>query len=160
MSAVLAKPQVKDFFKTLAKVKEKGQEQRKEHDVNAHAATAEGEPSKKPWEEDIPELSSPSYSPPTSFSYSSDSSSSFNPRRRRKKKSVDKAEVNGSLEYQTDGDEEHAEKQVSIAPVKEAMAFSSKTEETSNRSKSLRRAKSRSTSTAEDEFVRQVIDTM
>ncbi|MCO5597853.1 hypothetical protein L7F22_051938 [Adiantum nelumboides] len=84
MSAVLAKPQVKDFLKTLAKGKEKGQEQRKEHDVNAHAATAEGEPSKKPWEEDIPELSSPSYSPPTSFSYSSDSSSSSNPRRRRK----------------------------------------------------------------------------
>ncbi|MCO5579326.1 hypothetical protein L7F22_033181 [Adiantum nelumboides] len=82
MSAVLAKPQVKDFLKTLAKGKEKGQEQRKEHDVNAHAATAEGEPSKKPWEEDIPELSSPSYSPPTSFSYSSDSSSSSNPRRR------------------------------------------------------------------------------
>ncbi|MCO5561124.1 hypothetical protein L7F22_014745 [Adiantum nelumboides] len=81
MSAVLAKPQVKDFLKTLAKGKEKGQEQRKEHDVNAHAATAEGEPSKKPWEEDIPELSSPSYSPPTSFSYSSDSSSSSNPRR-------------------------------------------------------------------------------
>ncbi|MCO5575221.1 hypothetical protein L7F22_029019 [Adiantum nelumboides] len=84
MSAVLAKPQVKDFLKTLAKGKEKGQEQRKEHDVNAHAVTAEGEPSKKPWEEDIPELSSPSYSPPTSFSYSSDSSSSSNPRRRRK----------------------------------------------------------------------------
>ncbi|MCO5576677.1 hypothetical protein L7F22_030492 [Adiantum nelumboides] len=82
MSAVLAKPQVKDFLKTLAKGKEKGQEQRKEHDVNAHAVTAEGEPSKKPWEEDIPELSSPSYSPPTSFSYSSDSSSSSNPRRR------------------------------------------------------------------------------
>ncbi|MCO5569570.1 hypothetical protein L7F22_023285 [Adiantum nelumboides] len=81
MSAVLAKPQVKDFLKTLAKGKEKGQERRKEHDVNAHAATAEGEPSKKPWEEDIPELSSPSYSPPTSFSYSSDSSSSSNPRR-------------------------------------------------------------------------------
>ncbi|MCO5568773.1 hypothetical protein L7F22_022473 [Adiantum nelumboides] len=81
MSAVLAKPQVKDFLKTLAKGKEKGQEQRKEHDVNAHAVTAEGEPSKKPWEEDIPELSSPSYSPPTSFSYSSDSSSSSNPRR-------------------------------------------------------------------------------
>ncbi|MCO5584163.1 hypothetical protein L7F22_038086 [Adiantum nelumboides] len=81
MSAVLAKPQVKDFLKTLAKGKEKGQEQRKEHDVNGHAATAEGEPSKKPWEEDIPELSSPSYSPPTSFSYSSDSSSSSNPRR-------------------------------------------------------------------------------
>ncbi|MCO5590358.1 hypothetical protein L7F22_044327 [Adiantum nelumboides] len=86
MSAVLAKPQVKDFLKTLAKGKEKGQEQRKEHDVNAHAATAEGEPSKKPWEEDIPELSSPSYSPPTSFSYSSDSSSSSNPRRHRKRK--------------------------------------------------------------------------
>ncbi|MCO5550219.1 hypothetical protein L7F22_003701 [Adiantum nelumboides] len=85
MSAVLAKPQVKDFLKTLAKEKEKGQEQRKEHDVNAHAVTAEGEPSKKPWEEDIPELSSPSYSPPTSFSYSSDSSSSSNPRKRRKK---------------------------------------------------------------------------
>ncbi|MCO5594209.1 hypothetical protein L7F22_048234 [Adiantum nelumboides] len=81
MSAVLAKPQVKDFLKTLAKGKEKGQEQRKEHDVNAHAVTAEGEPSKKPWEEDIPELSSPSYSPLTSFSYSSDSSSSSNPRR-------------------------------------------------------------------------------
>ncbi|MCO5606927.1 hypothetical protein L7F22_061118 [Adiantum nelumboides] len=81
MSAVLAKPQVKDFLKTLAKGKEKGQEQRKEHDVNAHAVTAEGEPSKKPWEEDIPELSSPSYSPPTSFSYSSDSASSSNPRR-------------------------------------------------------------------------------
>ncbi|MCO5569029.1 hypothetical protein L7F22_022735 [Adiantum nelumboides] len=85
MSAVLAKPQVKDFLKTLAKGKEKGQEQKKEHDVNAHAVTAEGEPSKKPWEEDIPELSSPSYSPPTSFSYSSDSSSSSNPRRRSKK---------------------------------------------------------------------------
>ncbi|MCO5589082.1 hypothetical protein L7F22_043048 [Adiantum nelumboides] len=84
MSAVLAKPQVKDFLKTLAKGKEKGQEQRKEHEVNAHAVTAEGEPSKKPWEEDIPELSSPSYSPPTSFSYSSDSSSSSNPRKRRK----------------------------------------------------------------------------
>ncbi|MCO5581073.1 hypothetical protein L7F22_034949 [Adiantum nelumboides] len=84
MSAVLAKPQVKDFLKTLAKGKEKGQEQRKEHDVNAHAATAEGEPSKKLWEEDIPELFSPSYSPPTSFSYSSDSSSSSNPRKRRK----------------------------------------------------------------------------
>ncbi|MCO5554137.1 hypothetical protein L7F22_007663 [Adiantum nelumboides] len=82
MSVVLAKPQVKDFLKTLAKRKEKGQEQRKEHDVNAHAVTAEGEPSKKPWEEDIPELSSPSYSPPTSFSYSSDSSSLSNPRRR------------------------------------------------------------------------------
>ncbi|MCO5598180.1 hypothetical protein L7F22_052272 [Adiantum nelumboides] len=84
MSAVLAKPQVKDFLKTLAKGKKKGQEQRKEHDVNAYAVTAEGQPSKKPWEEDIPELSSPSYSPPTSFSYSSDSSSSSNPRRRRK----------------------------------------------------------------------------
>ncbi|MCO5605536.1 hypothetical protein L7F22_059719 [Adiantum nelumboides] len=83
MSAVLAKPQVKDFLKTLAKGKEKGQEQRKEHDVNAHAVTAEGEPSKKPWEEDIPELSSPSYSPPTSFSYSSDSSTSSNPRRQK-----------------------------------------------------------------------------
>ncbi|MCO5583941.1 hypothetical protein L7F22_037859 [Adiantum nelumboides] len=82
MSAVLAKPQVKDFLKTLAKGKEKGQEQRKEHNVNAHAVAEEGEPSKKPWEEDIPELSSPSYSPPTSFSYSSDSSSSSNPRRR------------------------------------------------------------------------------
>ncbi|MCO5603880.1 hypothetical protein L7F22_058034 [Adiantum nelumboides] len=81
MSAVLAKPQVKDFLKTLAKGKEKGQEQRKEHDVNTHAATAEGQPSKKPWEEDIPELSSPSYSPPTSFSYSSDASSFSNPRR-------------------------------------------------------------------------------
>ncbi|MCO5577958.1 hypothetical protein L7F22_031795 [Adiantum nelumboides] len=85
MSAVLAKPQVKDFLKTLAKEKEKGQEQRKEHDVNAHAVTAEGEPSKKPWEEDIPELFSPSYSPPTSFFYSSDSSSSSNPRSRSKK---------------------------------------------------------------------------
>ncbi|MCO5561700.1 hypothetical protein L7F22_015323 [Adiantum nelumboides] len=85
MSAVLAKPQVKDFLKTLAKGKEKGQEERKEHDVNVHAVTAEGEPSKKPWEEDIPEFSSPSYSPPTSFSYSSDSSSSSNPRRRSKK---------------------------------------------------------------------------
>ncbi|MCO5593107.1 hypothetical protein L7F22_047113 [Adiantum nelumboides] len=82
MSAVLAKPQVKDFLKTLAKGKEKGQEQRKEHNVNAHAVTEEEEPSKKPWEEDIPELSSPSYSPPTSFSYSSDSSSSSNSRRR------------------------------------------------------------------------------
>ncbi|MCO5575185.1 hypothetical protein L7F22_028982 [Adiantum nelumboides] len=82
MRAVLAKPQVKDFLKTLAKGKKKGQEQRKEHDVNAHAVTAEGEPSKKPWEEDIPESSSPSYSPPTSFSYSSDSSSFSNPRRR------------------------------------------------------------------------------
>ncbi|MCO5587714.1 hypothetical protein L7F22_041665 [Adiantum nelumboides] len=89
MSAVLAKPQVKDFLKTLAKGKEKGQEQRKEHDVNAHATTAEGEPSKKPWEEDIPELSSPSYSPPTSFSYFSDSSSSSNPRRQEKRKEVD-----------------------------------------------------------------------
>ncbi|MCO5612691.1 hypothetical protein L7F22_066960 [Adiantum nelumboides] len=69
--------------KTLAKRKEKGQEQGKEHDVNAHAVTEEGEPSKKPWNEDTPELSSPSYSPPTSFSYSSDSSSSSNPRRRR-----------------------------------------------------------------------------
>ncbi|MCO5610087.1 hypothetical protein L7F22_064322 [Adiantum nelumboides] len=83
MSAVLAKPQVKDFVKNLAKGKEKGQEQRKEHDVNAHAVNAEGESSKKPWEEDIPELSSPSYSPPTSFSYSSDSSSSSNPRTRK-----------------------------------------------------------------------------
>ncbi|MCO5548294.1 hypothetical protein L7F22_001751 [Adiantum nelumboides] len=83
MSAVLAKPQVKDFLKTLAKGKEKGQEQRKEHNVNAHAVAEEGEPSKKPWEEDIRELSSPSYSPPTSFSYSSESSSSSNPRRRR-----------------------------------------------------------------------------
>ncbi|MCO5608198.1 hypothetical protein L7F22_062404 [Adiantum nelumboides] len=82
MSAVLALPQVKDFLKTLAKGKEKGQKQRKEHDVNAHSVTEEGEPSKKPWDEDIPELSSPSYSPPTSFSYSSDSSSSSNPRRR------------------------------------------------------------------------------
>ncbi|MCO5574464.1 hypothetical protein L7F22_028249 [Adiantum nelumboides] len=82
MSAVLAKPQVKDFLKTFAKGKEKGQVQRKEHDVNAHAVTAEGKPSKKPWEEDIPELSSPSYSPPTTFSYSSNSSSSSNPRRR------------------------------------------------------------------------------
>ncbi|MCO5599175.1 hypothetical protein L7F22_053275 [Adiantum nelumboides] len=81
MSAVLALPQVKDFLKTLAKEKEKGQDQGKEHDVNAHAVTEEGEPSKKPWDEDIPELSSPSYSPPTSFSYSSDSLSSFNPRR-------------------------------------------------------------------------------
>ncbi|MCO5560050.1 hypothetical protein L7F22_013656 [Adiantum nelumboides] len=86
MSAVLAKPQVKDFLKTLAKGKEKGQEQRKEQNVNAHAVTEEEEPSKKPWEEDIPELSSPSYSPPTSFSYSSDSSSSSNPRRRKSKK--------------------------------------------------------------------------
>ncbi|MCO5586741.1 hypothetical protein L7F22_040683 [Adiantum nelumboides] len=82
MSAVFALPQVKDFLKTLAKGKEKGQDQGKEHDVNAHAVTEEGEPSKKPWDEDIPELSSPSYSPPTSFSYSSDSSSSSNPRRR------------------------------------------------------------------------------
>ncbi|MCO5569058.1 hypothetical protein L7F22_022764 [Adiantum nelumboides] len=79
MSAVFALPQVKDFLKTLAKGKEKGQDQGKEHDVNAHAVTEEGEPSKKPWDEDIPELSSPSYSPPTSFSYSSDSSSSSNP---------------------------------------------------------------------------------
>ncbi|MCO5601887.1 hypothetical protein L7F22_056013 [Adiantum nelumboides] len=84
MSAVLAKPQVKDFLKTLAKEKEKGQEQRKEHNVNAHAVTEEGEPSKKSWEEDIPELSSQSYSPFTSFSYSSDSSFSSNPRRRSK----------------------------------------------------------------------------
>ncbi|MCO5589174.1 hypothetical protein L7F22_043140 [Adiantum nelumboides] len=84
MSAVLAKPQVKEFLKTLAKGKEKGQEQRKEHNVNAHAVTEEGEPSKKPWEKDIPKLSSPSYSPSTSFSYSSDSSSSSNPRRRTK----------------------------------------------------------------------------
>ncbi|MCO5572437.1 hypothetical protein L7F22_026192 [Adiantum nelumboides] len=83
MSAVLALPQVKDFLKTLAKWKEKGQEEGKEHDVNAHALTEEGEPSKKPWNDDIPELSSPSYSPLTSFSYSSDSSSSSNPRRRR-----------------------------------------------------------------------------
>ncbi|MCO5571458.1 hypothetical protein L7F22_025198 [Adiantum nelumboides] len=83
MSAVLALPQVKDFLKTLAKGKEKGQEQRKEHDVNAHAVTEEEKPSKKPWDEDIPELSSPSYSPPTSFFYSSHSSSSSNPRRRR-----------------------------------------------------------------------------
>ncbi|MCO5593232.1 hypothetical protein L7F22_047239 [Adiantum nelumboides] len=99
MNAVLAKPQVKDFLKTLAKGKEKGQEQRKEHDVNAHAVTAEGEPSKKPWEEDIPELSSPSYSPPTSFSYSSDSASSSNPRRKRvtKRKKV----VNEPLLEQT-----------------------------------------------------------
>ncbi|MCO5554874.1 hypothetical protein L7F22_008411 [Adiantum nelumboides] len=82
MSAVLALPQVKDFLKTFAKGKEKGQDQGKEHDVNAHAVTEEGEPSKKPWDEDIPELSSPSYSPPTPFSYSSDSSSSSNPRRR------------------------------------------------------------------------------
>ncbi|MCO5577677.1 hypothetical protein L7F22_031508 [Adiantum nelumboides] len=82
MSAVLALPQVKDFLKTLAKGKEKGQEQGKEHDVNAHAVTEEGESSKKPWDEDVPELSSPSYFPPTSFSYSPDSSSSSNPRRR------------------------------------------------------------------------------
>ncbi|MCO5594668.1 hypothetical protein L7F22_048701 [Adiantum nelumboides] len=82
MSAVLALPQVKDFLKTLAKGKEKGQDQGKEHDVNAHAVTDEGKPSKKPWDEDIPKLSSPSYSPPTSFSYSSDSSSSSNSRRR------------------------------------------------------------------------------
>ncbi|MCO5586750.1 hypothetical protein L7F22_040692 [Adiantum nelumboides] len=82
MSAVLAKSQVKDFLKTPTKGKEKGQEQRKEHNVNAHVVTEEGEPSKKPWEEDIPKLSSPSYSPPTSFSYSFDSSSSSNPRRR------------------------------------------------------------------------------
>ncbi|MCO5558729.1 hypothetical protein L7F22_012315 [Adiantum nelumboides] len=104
MSAVLAKPQVKDFLKTLAKGKEKGQEQRKEHDMNAHAVTVEGEPSKKSWEEDIPELSSPSYSPPTSFSYSSDSSSSSNPRRRKKEKeggkykdTVDLPQTNFSL---------------------------------------------------------------
>ncbi|MCO5583652.1 hypothetical protein L7F22_037565 [Adiantum nelumboides] len=84
MSAVLALPQVKNFLKTLAKGKEKGQEQRKEHDVNAYPVTEEGEPSKKPWDEDIPELSSPSYSPSTSLSYSSDSSSSSNPRRRSK----------------------------------------------------------------------------
>ncbi|MCO5586240.1 hypothetical protein L7F22_040179 [Adiantum nelumboides] len=82
MSAVLALPRVKDFLKTLAKGKEKGQDQGKEHDVNAQAVTEEEEPSKKPWDEDIPELWSPSYSPPTSFSYSSDSSSSSNPRRR------------------------------------------------------------------------------
>ncbi|MCO5570701.1 hypothetical protein L7F22_024428 [Adiantum nelumboides] len=82
MSAVLALPQVKDFLKTLAKEKEKGQDQGKEHDVNAHSITEDGEPSKKPWDEDIPELSSPSYSPPTSFFYSSDSLSSSNPRRR------------------------------------------------------------------------------
>ncbi|MCO5591279.1 hypothetical protein L7F22_045260 [Adiantum nelumboides] len=82
MSAVFALPQVKDFLKTLAKGKEKGQEQRKEHDVNAHAITEEGEPSKKPWDEDISELSSSSYSSPTSFSCSSDSLSSSNPRRR------------------------------------------------------------------------------
>ncbi|MCO5608078.1 hypothetical protein L7F22_062283 [Adiantum nelumboides] len=82
MSTVLALPQVKDFLKTLAKGKEKEQEQRKEHDVNVQAVIEEGEPSKKPWDEDIPELFSPSYSPPTSFSYSSDSSSSSNPRRR------------------------------------------------------------------------------
>ncbi|MCO5575909.1 hypothetical protein L7F22_029716 [Adiantum nelumboides] len=86
MSAVLALPQVKDFLKTLAKGKEKGQEQGKEHDVNAHAVIEEGEPSKKPWDEDIPESSLPSYSPSTSFSYSSDSSSSSNPRRRSKNK--------------------------------------------------------------------------
>ncbi|MCO5574938.1 hypothetical protein L7F22_028733 [Adiantum nelumboides] len=92
MSAVLAKPQVKDFLKIFAKGKEKGQEQRKEHNVNAHAVTEEGEPSKKPWEEDIPELSSPSYSPPTSFSYSSDSSSSSNPRRRSVLASTEKSE--------------------------------------------------------------------
>ncbi|MCO5587269.1 hypothetical protein L7F22_041216 [Adiantum nelumboides] len=83
ISAVLALPQVKDCLKTLAKGKEKGQEQRKEHDVNAHAITEKREPSKKPWDEDIPELSSPSYSPPASFSYSFDSSSSSNPRRRK-----------------------------------------------------------------------------
>ncbi|MCO5575189.1 hypothetical protein L7F22_028986 [Adiantum nelumboides] len=83
MSAVLALPQVKNLLKTLAKGKEKGLDQGKEHDVNAHAVTEEGEKSKKPWDEDIPELSSPSYSPPTSFSYSSDLSSSSNPRRRR-----------------------------------------------------------------------------
>ncbi|MCO5587771.1 hypothetical protein L7F22_041723 [Adiantum nelumboides] len=83
MSVVLAKLQLKDFLKTLAKEKEKGQEQRKEHNVNAHAVTEKGEPSKKLWEEDIPELSSPSYSPSTSFSYSSDSSSSSNPQTRR-----------------------------------------------------------------------------
>ncbi|MCO5567661.1 hypothetical protein L7F22_021355 [Adiantum nelumboides] len=82
MSAVLALPQVKNFLKILAKGKEQGQEQGKEHDVNAHAVAEKGEPSKKPWDEDIPELSSPSYSPHTSFSYSSDSSSSSNPRRR------------------------------------------------------------------------------
>ncbi|MCO5563960.1 hypothetical protein L7F22_017612 [Adiantum nelumboides] len=46
MSAVLALPQVKDFLKTLAKGKEKGQEQGNEYDVNAHAVTKEGEPSK------------------------------------------------------------------------------------------------------------------
>ncbi|MCO5608188.1 hypothetical protein L7F22_062394 [Adiantum nelumboides] len=84
MSAVLALPQVKDFLKTLAKGKEKEQDQGKKHDVNAHAVTKEGEPLKKPWDEDIPELSSASYSPPTSFSYSSDSSSSSNPRKRSK----------------------------------------------------------------------------
>ncbi|MCO5588816.1 hypothetical protein L7F22_042776 [Adiantum nelumboides] len=82
MSAVLVLPQVKDLLKTLAKGKEKGQEQGKKHDVNAHAVTEEGVPSKKPWDEDIPELSSPSYSPPTSFSSSSDSSSSSSIRRR------------------------------------------------------------------------------
>ncbi|MCO5592056.1 hypothetical protein L7F22_046050 [Adiantum nelumboides] len=79
MSAVLVLPQVKDLLKTLAKGKEKGQEQGKEHDVNAHAVTEEREPSKKPWDEDVRELSSPSYSPPTSFSLSSDSSSSSSP---------------------------------------------------------------------------------
>ncbi|MCO5587501.1 hypothetical protein L7F22_041450 [Adiantum nelumboides] len=57
MSPVLALPQVKDFLKTLAKGKEKGQDQGKKHDVNAHAVTEEGELSKKPWDEDIPELS-------------------------------------------------------------------------------------------------------
>ncbi|MCO5557504.1 hypothetical protein L7F22_011069 [Adiantum nelumboides] len=82
MSAVFALPQVKDLLKTLAKGKEKGKEQGKEHDVNAHGVTEEGEPSKKPWDEDISELSSPSYSPQTSFSSSSDSSSSSSPRRR------------------------------------------------------------------------------
>ncbi|MCO5566504.1 hypothetical protein L7F22_020181 [Adiantum nelumboides] len=61
MSAVLALPQVKDFLKTLAKGKEKGQDQGNEHDVNAHAVNEEGEPSKKPWDEDIPELSLPSF---------------------------------------------------------------------------------------------------
>ncbi|MCO5597363.1 hypothetical protein L7F22_051439 [Adiantum nelumboides] len=88
VSAVLAFPQVKNFLKTLAKGKEKGQEQGKEHNVNAQAVTEEEEPSKKPWDEDIPELSLPSYSPPTSFSYSSDSSSSSNPRRRSEKRQV------------------------------------------------------------------------
>ncbi|MCO5609242.1 hypothetical protein L7F22_063466 [Adiantum nelumboides] len=83
MSAVLALPQVKDLRKTFAKGKEKGQEQGKEHDVNAHAVLEEGELSKKPWNEDIPELSSPSYSPPTSFSSSFDSSSSSSPRKRK-----------------------------------------------------------------------------